>query len=412
MSLQLPQLPPPLNHRSIPVKQPPPPPPCSVQCALTKKGHRLLTSITTTSEPLYNQRLLKKLISEASWFDWNAKLVAQLIASLYKQERFDEAECLYSEAISRLIGRERDLCNFYCHCVEFSSKNGSTKGVLEFCEKLKRLVSDTSSIYVKKRAYESMINGLCVAGLVLEAEDFMVEMKDLGLKASIFEYRSIVYAYGKAGLFEDMKKIISNIESEGFVMDTVCCNMVLSSLGSHNELQEMILWLQRMKDLDIPLSIRSFNTVLNSCPNLMSMLENPKNIPLSIEELVENLSGSETKLVEELIMSSSSVIEEAMEWGSSELKLDLHGMHLGSAYLVFLKWLGELRHICLAKDCIFPTQITVVCGLGKHSSIRGKSSVKRLIREIIEQMNCPLRIDRKNVGCFIVKGSVFKFWLT
>jgi pentatricopeptide repeat protein len=231
-----------------------------------------------------------------------------------------------------------------------------------------------------------------------------------GLKASRFEFRSVLYAYGRLGLFEDMQRIVHQMENEGLGIDTVCSNMVLSAYGAHDKLAEMASRLRKMKASGIPFSVRTYNSVLNSCPRIMAMLEVINGLPLSIEELSGVLNGDEALVVEELV-GSCSVLEEVMEWDSLEAKLDLHGMHLGSAYLIMLQWVEELRHCLMDGKHVIPGQVTVVCGSGKHSNVRGKSPVKGLVRNMLVRMKSPMRNDRKNIGCFVCKGKVVRDWL-
>ncbi|XP_060176237.1 pentatricopeptide repeat-containing protein At2g17033 isoform X1 [Lycium barbarum] len=362
-------------------------------------NHRL----SSLALPLYLE------ISEASWFDWNSKLVADLVALLYKLERFDEAEILVTETVSKLGSRERDLCSFYCQLVHSQSKHNSERGVLDFCTKLKLVLLCSSSVYLKQRGYASMVDAFCSIGLPREAEALMEEMKELGLKLSKFEFRALVYSYGQSGYFGDMKRIVVEMESMGFQLDTVSSNMVLNSFGSHNELSEVVSWLQKIEASGVPFSIRTYNSVLNSCPTISLLLQDPKSVPLSLEELMGNLDENEAALVK--ILVGSSVLEETMQWKPSELKLDLHGMHLSSAYVIILQWFHQLQCKFLAENLVIPAEITVVCGAGKHSVVRGESPVKGLIKEILLRAGCPLRIDRKNVGCFIAKGKIFMEWL-
>lgn len=336
-------------------------------------------------------------------------MVADLVALLHKQGQVDDAETLVSEAVSKLGSRERDLALFYCNLIVSHSQHKSNPGFFDSYARLKQLACTSSSVYVKRRAYESMIGGLCAMGLPLEAENLMEEMRGLGFDPSAFEFRYVIYAYGRSGLFNDMKRCVAEMESRGLGLDTICSNMVLSSFGAHSQLSEMVLWLQRMKKTGVPFSFRTYNSVLNSCPKVMEMLRDLKTIPISIRELVENLQGEEGLLVEELM--GSSVLEKAMEWSGLEGKLDLHGMHLGSAYLIMLQWAEELRtRLRNGNEGEIPAQITVVCGSGKHSSIRGESPVKGLVKQMMVRMNCPMRIDRYNVGCFVAKGRVLKDW--
>lgn len=348
-------------------------------------------------------------ISEASWFNWNAKLAADVLAVLHKDERFDEAETLIIETIEKLGVQERHVCNFYCYLIESSSKHQLSDRVIDLHKYMKQLFCRSSSVYVKKRAYASMISSLCEIGQPREAEALMEEMRGLGLKQPSFEFRSLVYAYGRIGLFEDVERNVAHMQSQGFELDTVCANMVLASLGSLGYLSETVSWLQRMKTSEVPFSARTYNSVLNSCSSIMLMLQDLKSIPLSLEELMNSLSKDEAHVVQELV--ESSVLEEVIEWSSSELKLDLHGMHSSSSYLIFLQWIDVLRFKFASENHMIPTEITVVCGSGKHSAVRGQSPVKGLIKEIILRMKCPLKIDRRNLGCFVAKGKVFRDWL-
>ncbi|CAH1423441.1 unnamed protein product [Lactuca virosa] len=415
--------------------------------ALSKQGDRFLTSVATTDDPAITARLIRKFvasssksvaldaishlvaptntsfsrlsplafplyyeINKASWFNWNAKLIADVIASLYNHQRFNEAQTLISEVETKLGSKERDICNFYCNLMDSHSKHQSKQGILDSYERIKQLPSHSSSIYLKKRSYESIIGCLSVINLPNQAESLMVEMKNKGLKASIFEYRSISYAYGRLGLFEDMKRVIGLMENEGFELDLIMSNMVLSSLGLHNELVEMASWLKRMKRSKILFSIRTYNSVLNHCPTIMSIVEHPKEIkPNSLEELLKNLKDDESSVIQELV--DPLVLGESMELTSLELKLDLHGMHLGSAYLILLQWFDDLRIRYGRKNDGIPNKVTVVCGVGKHSFVRGESPVKELVKEMMRQMKSPLKIDRKNVGCFVAHGKVFMNWL-
>ncbi|KAL4616312.1 hypothetical protein ACB092_07G189900 [Castanea dentata] len=288
-------------------------------------------------------------ITEATWFDWNPKLVADLVALLDKQGRYEESEKLISEAVSKIELREREL-------------QGSKRGFDVSFTRLNRVVDDSSSAYVKQRGFEAMVSGLCEMGQVCEAEKVFDEMRVRGVKVSRFEFR-----------------VVNQMESEGFVADTICCNMILSAYGCHCELARMRwrpVWTLR----------------------------------LSIGELSGILSGDEALVVKELV-GYNSVLEEIMTWDSLEGKLDLHGMHLGSCYLMMLKWMEEVRIGFKDGKYVIPREITLVCGLGKHSNVRDESPVKILVRKMLVRLKSPMRNDRKNVGCFVAKGKVVRDWL-
>ncbi|XP_024033063.1 pentatricopeptide repeat-containing protein At2g17033 [Morus notabilis] len=418
----------------------------SIQCALTKQGHRFLSTLSinagnasaankligkfvasspksislnalshllspdTTHTHLTSHSLhLYSKIREASWFVYSPKLVAALAALLDKQGRYSEAEALIAEAVSKLGHRQRELAVFYCSLVESHSKQSSKHGFDSSYAYLYQLLRDSSSAYVKCRAFETMVGALCTMDRPCEAESLMEEMRHKGLKPSVFEFRSLVYGYGRLGLWEDMLRTVNQMEIEGLVIDTICSNMVLSSYGAHNELQQMVLWLQKMRTSSIPFSIRTYNSVLNWCPTITAMLQDLKDIPLSMYELNATLRGDEGLLVMELV--GSSVLEEVLVWDSLEVKLDLHGMHLGSAYLIMLEWMEEMTRRFNDGNHGIPAEVVVVCGSGKHSNVRGVSPVKILVKEMMVQMKSPMKIDRKNAGCFLAKGKTVRDWL-
>ncbi|XP_062086921.1 pentatricopeptide repeat-containing protein At2g17033 [Humulus lupulus] len=424
--------------------------PSFIQCALTKQGHRFLSTLsvkagdfsaahkltgkfvagspksislnvlshllspeTTHPHLTSHSLLLYSMIKEASWFEFNPKLVAALAALLDKQGRYSESEALISEAVSKLEHRHRELALFYCNLVESHSKQSSTHGFDSSYTQLYQLLRNSSSVYVKRRAFESMVGGLCTMDRPSEGESIMGEMRVDGLKPSVFEFRSVMYGYGRLGLLSDMLRIVHQMEDEGLVIDTICSNMVLSSYGAHNDLPQMVSWLQKMKTSSIPFSIRTYNTALNACPTISAMLQDLKNDnPLSMDELHATLKGNEVLLVKEL--EGSQVLEEAMVWDSSEVKLDLHGMHLGSAYLIMLQWMEEMQNRFRFNNdgkLVVPAEVVVVCGSGKHSNVRGVSPVKTMIKEMMVRMRSPMKIDRKNAGCFIAKGKSVKDWL-
>ena len=174
-----------------------------------------------------------------------------------------------------------------------------------------------------------------------EAEGLIEDLRDNGgIEPSAFELKSIMY--GRLGLFHDLQRVVDQMEKSGFEIDTVCANMVLSTYGTHGDHMEMVSWLQKMRSLGIPLSVRTYNSVSNSCPTIMKMAVELNDLPLSIEELDASLEGGEAMVVRELL-ESCVILEEVVVWDSLEAKLDLHGFHLGSSYLIMLLWLEEMQ---------------------------------------------------------------------
>lgn len=260
-----------------------------------------------------------------------------------------------------------------------------------------------------KRPFESMVRALSLMGLPGDAEKVLDEMLRSGFKPSGFEYRMVIQGYGRLGLFEEMRRVVGKMESSGLGVDTVSANVVLSCYGDNGRMSEMVGWIGKMRALGIGFSIRTFNSVLNSCPTVMLMVKDLGTLPLGLDDLLKKLNNDEVLLVQELLCSS--VLAESLKWSDSEGELDLHGFHLASAYVIFLQWMEMLRSRFRMKEVVVPLELSVVCGSGKHSIVRGESPIKKLVSELIFRLKCPMRIDRRNVGKFVAKGKVVMDWL-
>ncbi|KAL8153800.1 hypothetical protein V2J09_011560 [Rumex salicifolius] len=419
-----------------------PPLSLNVQCTLTKQGQRFLTSVASSAsgDVSVSNRMITKFVAsspknvtlstliyllspntansnisslafplytrikEAAWFAWNSKLVADVIGLMYRQGEFDKAEGLISETISKFCCNKRELVSFYCNLLDSHAKHKSERGFSHTHDCLKEIVSSSSSTSLRRQICNSLIGGFCVIGSPHEAEHVIDEMISFGLKPSASQFKSVVEGYGRLGLFNEMLRTVARMESQGFRLDTVCSNMILSTYGEHNNLSQLVLWLRKMKAYNIEFSIRTYNSVLNSCPTIISMSQNFKTCPVSVNDLVDSLAGDEALLVKELL--ESELLKQVIEWNNLVSKLDLHGMHLSTSFLVMLQWMEELRVRFSSGEYEMPMEIVVVCGKGKHSKNQGDSPVKGLVKEMMIRTNSPVRIDRKNTGCFVAKGKL------
>ncbi|KAJ6819798.1 putative LRR receptor-like serine/threonine-protein kinase [Iris pallida] len=410
----------------------------STSSSSRKHSDRLLSSLSAVSDPSSADRVVRKFIassskstalhtlslllsrsspsalsayrriSETHWFRWSPKLAADVISLLESSGASSDADLLLSDSVSRLSSH-RDLGLFYCHLIDAASERNLHSLVLESYEKIKSLIS-----FSGRKPYESMIRGLSTIGMPADAEDMLDEMSQSGFKPSRFEYRSVIQGYGKLGHFADMERVVRTMtEEEEEKLDTVSANQILSCYGEHGRLSEMVVWTARMRALGVGFSVRTFNTVLNSCPNLVSMVTDrdlrATALPLSVEDLMGKLQGNgdEGLLVREMV--GSPLLVEALKWSRSEAELDLHGFHLVPAYVVILQWMEEVR--CRLRGGVSPMEISIVCGSGKHSSVRGESPLRKLVSEIMAQLKSPMKIDRKNVGRFVAKGKTVRDWL-
>lgn len=348
-----------------------------------------------------------KTITQAHWYEWNAKLHANLIVLLEKYEQWDEAQS--SLELTKNLSPAGKV-RFYCALIEFYSKFGLKDQVLSAYDILKELPH--KSVHVI--GYKSLINALAVMNFPHEAEEILKQMKGSGCKPSADEFKCILYSYGRCGHFQEMERTLELLEGCGYLVDTATMNMVLKSYGSSQDYGSIMTWLKRMQAERINLSTRTYNAVANSCPTLVSFALLHKAIPLSTRSLLnvmanrENIS-EELLLVEELL--SLGLLPEITDWSSKQWALDFHGLVPSAAYVIILVWLDELKSK-IEHETKLPSEIFLVCGLGNHSPTRGHSSVKTMISEMMFKMKSPFKLDRLNKGRFIARGNTVKAWLS
>ncbi|KAI0499451.1 hypothetical protein KFK09_020354 [Dendrobium nobile] len=408
----------------------------SLPSSASKRSHRLLTSLSTASDSSAAIRLVRKFVassskstslqalsflishsspfslhlyqtlSEAPWFQFNPKLAASLISLLEDQHCTVDALTLVSQSASGLRF-PRHLALFYCDLIDAYSDRGLKVQVHRSYARLKEIP------FSGRRPYESMIKGLCLMKMPEEAEIFLREMGLAGFKPSPFEFRQVLQAYGRVGAFAEMTRVLESMQENGMALDTLSANTVLSCYGDHGKFSEMVSWIQKMRESGVGFSIRTFNSVLNSCPTIVMITKNVSSLPPSIEALSRKVDESSPCSNESLLFRefvNFPLLSAILDWSDSEVKLDLHGLHLASAYVIILLWMEKIRS-CLVAGKIVPLEFSIVCGSGKHSKIIGESPVKKLVSVMMFQLKSPLKIDRNNAGKFVAKGKKVRDWL-
>ncbi|XP_020262811.1 pentatricopeptide repeat-containing protein At2g17033-like [Asparagus officinalis] len=193
-----------------------------------------------------------------------------------------------------------------------------------------------------------MVRGLSLVDIVEDVENVLDKMGHLGFKPSGFEYRVVIQGYGRLGSFKEMRRVIGRMEDAEIGIDTVCTNLVLSCYSDYGNLAKMVTWIRNMRVLGIGYSVRTCNSVLNYYPSVVLMVKDLRTLPLSTDDLLEMLNDEEALLVKEL--AGASVLLEKLMWSGSEGKLDFHGFHLASAYIILLQWMEEFRRRLRVKE--------------------------------------------------------------
>ena len=128
-------------------------------------------------------------ISQAPWFTWNSTTAAELTALLHSLGRHSQSESLIFDASSKLQPCQCDLVLFYGKLIDSHSKRNSHTAFDAAFGYLHNLVRTSSSLHVKRMAYQYMVSGLCLMDRPYEAEDLVLGLQPLGFIVRVWGIR-------------------------------------------------------------------------------------------------------------------------------------------------------------------------------------------------------------------------------
>lgn len=366
---------------------------------------------------LFKSRLqFYEAVTQARWFKWSSIHAAGVAALLEATGGAEESRSLVAGSAARLQCPS-EVALFYCDLMAAFSSRGLNRRAMDFYAQLRAMPPPALSGSGAGgggggRIYMAMIKSLCLMGLAAEAEEALREMVSLGHKPDAFQFGLVAKCYGKAGQLAEMERVIASMSDAGIRLGTGAANIVLSCYSACRDHGKMLMWLKRMRKLRIAPTTKAYNFVLNSCTTVVKMArELGPSLPLSSAQLVKKLrSGSpwpaEADVVQELL-AASSVLDKAMNWSENEVKLNLHGFSVTSAYVLMLQWVDAIKG-----GRALPLEVSVVCGVGKHSDVRGEPKVRELAQEVLSRTGSPLRLSARNKGRLVAKRDRVKQWLT
>ncbi|XP_051195575.1 pentatricopeptide repeat-containing protein At2g17033 [Lolium perenne] len=362
---------------------------------------RLLIDSNPLAVPFY------EAVTQARWFKWSSIHAAAVAALLETNGGAEESRSLLADSAARLESAA-EVALFYCDLMAAFSSRGLKGRAMDFYAQLRAMPPPLAG---GGKTYMAMIKSLCMMGLADEAEGALREMVALGYQPDAFQFGLVAKCYGKAGQLAEMERVIASMSDAGIRMGTGAANIVLSCYSACRDHGKMLMWLKKMRKLRLAPTTKAYNFVLNSCPTVVSMArELGPSLPLSSAQLVKKLkSGSpwpaEAEVVQELL-SASSVLDKAMVWSETEVKLNMHGFSITSAYVLMLQWVDAVKG-----GRALPLEVSVVCGVGKHSDVRGEPKVRELAQEVLSRMGSPLRLSTRNKGRLVAKRDRVKQWL-
>ncbi|PHU00375.1 hypothetical protein BC332_30162 [Capsicum chinense] len=89
-------------------------------------------------------------------------------------------------------------------------------------------------------SYNIIIETLGKAGLIKNMEQFFLQMKHEGMKPTSFTYCSLVSAYSRAELLENVDSIMRQVGNSDVVLDTPFFNCIINTYGQAGDIERMV----------------------------------------------------------------------------------------------------------------------------------------------------------------------------
>eukprot|EP00250_Pteridium_aquilinum_P035589 c9692_g1_i1 orf=69-1715(+) len=118
-------------------------------------------------------------------------------------------------------------------------------------------------------SHTSLIEAYGKKGLLYEAEGILNKMLEEGPKPTALTYQTMIGAFVKGEKYADADRIYKSLETDNIVKpDQKLCNLMIHSYGKRGMIEEAFHLSRKMKALNIPLSVVTFNSLLSCQPSV------------------------------------------------------------------------------------------------------------------------------------------------
>jgi len=350
-----------------------------------------------------------KMVRDAVWYKWDARLHARIVALLAKDGQSNAAMLQDLPEVQEFLSLPQ-RADLGCALIESYAHCGLQSHALAAFQDLQSLPLARAVPF----GYKSLIRAYCVLDLPSEAEQFLRAMQVAGYQPSGDEYKSLIHGFGRNGMLREMEMLACEMCNQGVALDTAGFNMIISSYGQAGQHDKMVEVVDRMIAAGVEPNLVSWNALTKACPSLITALSDGCGLLASPELLLlrlkEQRASSPGEICVVKVLLLHGVPPKAVTWSSASWQLDLHSMSLGTACVIFPMWLSCLRdQFKSGKQA--PGEVRVVTGWGKHSEADVRAPIRRMMVAGLGAMESPFKADPNNCGTLVARGSALKQWL-
>ncbi|KAK9700296.1 hypothetical protein RND81_08G230200 [Saponaria officinalis] len=198
------------------------------------------------------------LLRQQHWYEPRRQTFTKLITMLAKCRKPDEAALLFELMLSDGVKPAVDVFTALVNAYALSSLFHQAFATID----------DMKSVYLCKpnvHTYSILLSS-CVKYRRFDLVNHILsEMSFLGIHCTTVTYNTVLDGYGKAGLFHDMERFLSEmIETGKCHPDVFTLNSLVWAYGNAGQVEKMERWYQEFQVMGISPDVRTFNILIRS----------------------------------------------------------------------------------------------------------------------------------------------------
>jgi pentatricopeptide repeat protein len=263
------------------------------------------------------------------------------------------------------------------------------------------------------------------AGNLEKACGWFNSMLDSGVRPNVPTCNSLLGAYLRENLHDNVRKLLYDMSSQGLVPSLQTYTLLLSSytMSGRTPGDGESIW-QIMASLGHPAHfflcslpgstkkdtreriIRFFEII--SCNEEQ---ESKRSFTDAAISFLHNVNMKAEAAVVWEVASEKQIYPKAVTQKAAKYwAINLHTMSMGTAIVALSRTLAHLKERMLATGVV-PERIDIITGWWRRSRITGSSLIKQAIEEILKAVSSPFRVESRNSGCFVGIGHPLAVWL-
>lgn len=322
---------------------------------------------------------------------------------------------------------------------------------------LKKMIAE--GVKPDARTYNCLIDAYARKGLENEALLTMKQMEDQGIKPISSSFNMLLDMYAHERRWEKAEEVFRVMEERGLQPDPLTYGIMMHAYlqGSTEKAKEM---LTRLKKEGGQIDLRLYTMLLQGCFEcevqeevelLLDMLEDLKHPLHGLIQVIFQMGpeGEEDSMWKEvkqyLILTQGEpkdvrqgFVNGVMQWlckagcearaakfletarhvgifpnvsqKGATLNIDLHDMGPAMAVLATRLLLMDL-HDMATDETELPSEVGIITGWGKGSSLKSGSVVQQSVLAYLEELESPFLVAKNNKGRIFARGRWLRGWL-